>query len=55
MKLRTSVISAAALGLATATLGVPAPDSHPVIFIQNATILTVSHGTIERGSILVKD
>jgi len=55
MKLRTSVISAAALGLATATLGVPAPDSHPVIFIQNATILTVSHGTIERGSILIKD
>jgi imidazolonepropionase-like amidohydrolase len=55
MKLRTSVISAAVLGLATATLGVPAPDSNPVIFIQNATILTVSHGTIERGSILIKD
>jgi imidazolonepropionase-like amidohydrolase len=55
MKLRASVISAAVLGLATATLGVPAPDSNPVIFIQNATILTVSHGTIERGSILIKD
>jgi len=23
--------------------------------IQNATILTVSHGTIEHGSILIKD
>ena len=27
----------------------------PVILIQNATILTVSHGTIEHGSILIKD
>ena len=31
------------------------PDAPPVILIQNATILTVSHGTIERGSILVKN
>src|SRR5579863_7696653 len=31
------------------------PDSAPVILIQNATILTVSHGTIEHGSILIKD
>jgi imidazolonepropionase-like amidohydrolase len=31
------------------------PDAAPVILIQNATILTVSHGTIERGSILIKD
>jgi imidazolonepropionase-like amidohydrolase len=31
------------------------PDAPPVILIQNATILTVSHGTIERGSILIKD
>jgi imidazolonepropionase-like amidohydrolase len=30
-------------------------DGSPVIFIQNATILTVSHGTIEHGSILIKD
>ena len=32
-----------------------AAESAPVILIQNATILTVSHGTIERGSILIKD
>ena len=30
-------------------------ESSPVILIQNATILTASHGTIERGSILIKD
>ena len=28
------------------------PDAAPVILIQNATVLTVSHGTIEHGSIL---
>ena len=32
-----------------------AADPSPVILIQNATILTVSHGTIEHGSILIKD
>jgi len=32
-----------------------AAEASPVILIQNATILTVSHGTIERGSILIKD
>jgi imidazolonepropionase-like amidohydrolase len=31
------------------------PDPPSVIVIQNATILTVSHGTIEHGSILIKD
>ena len=32
------------------------PSEAPaVILIQNATILTVSHGTIEHGSILIKD
>jgi imidazolonepropionase-like amidohydrolase len=30
-------------------------ESSPVILIQNATILTASHGTIEHGSILIKD
>jgi imidazolonepropionase-like amidohydrolase len=30
-------------------------ETSPVILIQNATILTVSHGTIEHGSILIKD
>src|SRR6266852_6436419 len=31
------------------------PDAPAVILIQNATILTVSHGAIEHGSILIKD
>jgi len=31
------------------------PDAPTVIVIRNATILTVSHGTIEHGSILIKD
>ncbi len=31
------------------------PDAPAVIVIRNATILTVSHGTIEHGSILIKD
>jgi len=31
------------------------PDAPAVILIQNATVLTVSHGTIEHGSILLKD
>jgi imidazolonepropionase-like amidohydrolase len=32
-----------------------AADAPAVLLIQNATILTVSHGTIERGSILIRD
>src|SRR6266849_1922847 len=32
-----------------------AADAPAVLLIQNATILTVSHGTIENGSILIKD
>jgi imidazolonepropionase-like amidohydrolase len=31
------------------------PDAPSVILIQNATIFTVSHGTIEHGAILIKD
>ena len=31
------------------------PDAPPVILIQDATVMTVSHGTIEHGSILIKD
>jgi imidazolonepropionase-like amidohydrolase len=31
------------------------PDAPAVMVIQNATILTISHGTIEHGSILIKD
>ncbi len=37
-----------------ASAGTPA-DAPSVLVIQNATILTVSHGTIEHGSILIKD
>jgi imidazolonepropionase-like amidohydrolase len=32
-----------------------ASESAPIILIQNATILTVSHGNVEHGSILIKD
>jgi len=31
------------------------PDAPVVVLIQNATLLTVSHGTIEHGSILIRD
>jgi len=31
------------------------PEAPSVILIQNATVLTVSHGIIEHGSILIKD
>ena len=31
------------------------PDAPSVILIQNATVLTVSHGIIEHGSILIRD
>src|SRR4051812_48524462 len=31
-----------------------AAEAAPILLIQNATILTVSHGTIERGSILIR-
>lgn len=31
------------------------PDAPSIILIENATVLTVSHGTIEHGSVLIKD
>jgi len=31
------------------------PDAPRVLLIQNATVLTISHGVIEHGSILIKD
>ena len=46
---------AAVLAIAPFVLAAPAPDANSVILIQNATIFTVSHGTIEHGSILIKD
>ncbi len=55
---RLLAASAAALCifvLPLATHAANAPDAPPVILIQNATVLTVSHGTIEHASILIKD
>src|SRR6266478_3763462 len=58
---RRFVAQAALLAVASVALAAPVPtgavppDSSAVILIQNATILTVSHGSIEHGSILIKD
>src|SRR5271167_4253563 len=55
-RLRATLVCALCfLGLPLLTCAATPPDAPPVILIQNATILTVSHGTIERGSILIKD
>ena len=44
------------LALPLLTRAANPPDGPPpVILIQNATVLTVSHGTLERASILIKD
>jgi imidazolonepropionase-like amidohydrolase len=45
----------AALFAAASVSRATPPDASPVILIQNATIFTVSHGTIDNGSILIKD
>jgi len=50
-----SVLGAFALGVTHAANVPVAPEAPPVILIQNATILTVSHGTIEHGSVLIRD
>jgi imidazolonepropionase-like amidohydrolase len=52
-------LSAAILLAALAPLGIraqvsSAPANHAIL-IQNATILTITHGTIEHGSILIRD
>ncbi|PYT74968.1 MAG: amidohydrolase [Acidobacteria bacterium] len=44
-----------ALCLAPSGEAATPPDAAPVILIQNTTVMTVSHGTIEHGSILIKD
>src|ERR1700730_6211898 len=49
------VLTACFFALPLFTRAANPPDAPPVILIQNATILTVSHGTIEHGSILIKD
>src|SRR5882762_8474593 len=65
MKTRANILSlAAAFLVATAGLlsarekpasGASLDAAAPVILIRNATILTVSHGTIDKGDILIKD
>ena len=59
MNTRLTVVLAALLatlfGSSTVSRATPPTDAPPVILIENATILTVSHGTMERGSILIKD
>jgi imidazolonepropionase-like amidohydrolase len=53
---RTAVVGLLSfLALPCLTRAASPPDAPPVILIQNATIFTVSHGTIEHGSILIKD
>jgi len=54
MSARCSLILAALLACASFSMATP-PDASSIILIQNATILTVSHGTLEHGSILIKD
>src|SRR5256885_8360905 len=62
LRRHTDSLALAALLLAFTASQVRAADSPPVaaepapvILIQNATILTVSHGDVEHGSILIKD
>ena len=50
--LRTAAILAAFAAFTPRTTHAQNPDT---IFIQNATVLTVSHGNIEHGSILIRD
>ena len=59
MNLRTRFLisSTAVLAWMFTAAGSPAAENNtaPVLLIRNATILTVSHGTIEKGDILIKD
>lgn len=65
MKLRTNILCVAAtlvfafsgsIGAREKESSVAVVDAAaPVILIRNATILTVSHGTIDKGDILIKD
>jgi imidazolonepropionase-like amidohydrolase len=52
--MKRAILFAAILLAALAPLAAHAQDSSTV-FIQNATILTVTHGNIEHGSILIRD
>jgi imidazolonepropionase-like amidohydrolase len=55
--MRAPIVSLACLlALPLLTCAANPPDGPPpIILIQNATVLTVSHGTLERASILIKD
>jgi imidazolonepropionase-like amidohydrolase len=52
---RWSVCSTILSGAACFCVSAATPDAPPVILIQNATVLTVTKGTIEHGSVLIKD
>ena len=52
---RFSAAFAALLFSSVFSIAAPPPEASPVILIQNATILTVTHGTLEHASILIKD
>src|ERR1700751_2758645 len=54
-RFRFAAVAALTLFAVSSTTVATPPDASPVIVIQNATILTVTKGTIERGSILIKD
>jgi len=52
---RTLLMAATMLTFARHTNAANLPADPPVVLIQNATILTVTHGIIEHGSILIRD
>ncbi|HET8967509.1 MAG TPA: hypothetical protein VFN20_14885, partial [Candidatus Acidoferrum sp.] len=54
-RLRFIAVAALTLLASSGATFAATPDAGQVIVIQNATILTVTKGTIERGSILIKD
>jgi imidazolonepropionase-like amidohydrolase len=54
-RIAVTALLSALVGSSTVSRAMPPADADSVILIQNATILTVSHGIIENGSILIKD
>jgi imidazolonepropionase-like amidohydrolase len=56
-RMRAYVILVAAIfgALCVETSAAKVPDDPSVVLIQNATILTVTKGTIEHGSVLIRD
>jgi len=52
---RCKLLLAALLFFPACAVQAAPPDSVPVILIRNATVLTVSHGAIEHGSVLIRD